>query len=296
MSLHIRQSKQWEEYFKKIRWKGVRIKNSSVLFFFKTPFGSFGKCQRPNLLGKKDLKEIDRVCKKERALFLKIELARDQNPKIFEEFGYVDSKFPLAPPSTLIIDLTKTKDALWGDLSKSGRYGARRANREGAESVFHRNPTNEQMETYYELQKSRSQKKKFYIAPLNDLLSRRDIFKENSFLGFVYDSEGSLAGGKFFLGYEDQALFLNGGMNEVGEKSRAGFDLMWESILYFKKLGFKSFDLEGVYDARYPKFTTKWIGFSRFKEKFGGEVVRFSPPKVKYFNFLFRFLSRCLSL
>ena len=69
---------------------------------------------------------------------------------------------------------------------------------------------------------------------------------------------------------------------------------MWEAILHLKDSGYDWLDLEGVDDDRFPAFTRDWGGFSYFKEKFGGKVVRYPMPQIKYLNPVLRILSKVM--
>jgi len=290
MVLDLRQSPKWEKYMNFLGWEGKRIKNGGVLFFYKTPIGSLVKTQRLPFLSKKDLKEVDKVCKKHKALFIKIESSIAQDINVLEKSGYILSNFTLAPPSSLVIDLTKNEEALWKDLSRSGKYSVRRAQREDSKVKFEKNPSDKHLNNYFKkVQLLTGKRNKFHTQSLKDLTKKRDVFGLGSFLSLVFDKQDSLSGGKFYVSYKDTVTYLNGGTTEVGRKNKAGFAQMWESILYFKNLGFKKLDLEGVYDDRFPKYTKRWVGFSRFKEKFGGKIVRYPLPRIKYYSKVFRF-------
>ena len=83
-----------------------------------------------------------------------------------------------------------------------------------------------------------------------------------------------------------------GGTTELGRHNKTGYELLWQSILYFKKLGYAWLDLEGVYDPRFPKYLNAWGGFSHFKEKFGGVVVEFPMPYIKYLSPVLKLIAK----
>lgn len=294
--LNIRQSPNWEKYFESLGWKSTRLKNDASLFIFNTPFGSFIKMQRVPVLDKYDLKELHEICVKNKALFVKLEILPEQKLEVLEKFGFKPSYNPLCPPTTLVVDLTKSEKSLWNDLSRSAKYSVTRAKREGAKTVVYQNPSQELLIKYFDVEKQTGTRNRFYIQPLNDLLKRAEIFKNDSYLALVYDKNGNIAGGKFYLSYEDTVLYLNGGTSNLARKSKAGFDLMWESILYFKKAGFKKFDLDGVDDTRFPVFTKNWGGFSHFKERFGGYRVKYPVPLIKVYSPIFKLMGKFLPL
>ena len=109
----------------------------------------------------------------------------------------------------------------------------------------------------------------------------------------VYDKEGKLVGAKYYLGYKENVWYIFGGTSDQGRvKSKAGYELMWQSILYLKNEGYKILDLDGIFDERFPTYLDWWGGFSHFKERFGGQVIQFPVPYVKYLHPLMKLMSK----
>ena len=75
-------------------------------------------------------------------------------------------------------------------------------------------------------------------------------------------------------------------------KTKSGYLLTWEAILYFKRLGYVNLDLEGLFDKRFASFTSNWEGFTHFKDKFNGEIIELAGPQVKYTNPVMKLLSK----
>lgn len=288
----IRQCPNWAKYFETLGWKTYKTSGSIQIHIIKTLLGSLAKIQRPKNVTKQDLEEIDRICGENKTLFVKIELNVGQDESIFDEMGYGKSYFPLVPPSTMYIDMELTEEELWNNLSHSAKYSINRAQRENACIKIFQNPAEETLKEYYAVLKETAQKKRFYVQPFNDLKNRVEIFDNQAFLIMVYDGNGGLASAKFYQADCDEVLYVHGGTSEAGRKNKAGYELMWKSILYFKQLGYKILDLEGLDDSRFRFYTNNWGGFSHFKEKFGGEIVKFPIPRVKYFHPVFKTLAR----
>lgn len=292
----MRQTDEWAEYLRFLGWKNERTSNGTLVNFRKLsffPFGKVVKVQRPfPLLKKKDLEEIENLSRKQKALFIKIEPNVGQNTQILRNYGYTYSLFPLIPTKTLFIHLYKSEDELWKDISKSGKYKINRAKREGAEVRFFQNPDKKILEEYHVMHVYTGKQKKFYVQPFKDLVKKVQIFGDNSHLVMVYNKDGSLAGGKFYVCKGENVLYLYGGTSAEGRQTNAGYALLWESILYLKKHGYKLLDLEGLDDDRFPSFTKDWGGFSYFKEKFGGESVEFPHPHIKYLHPMMEWMSR----
>jgi len=293
----IRQSDNWAEYLGRKGWESHRIKNGSNILYKKTFLGSVVKVQHPPLLKKEDLEEIETFCKSKGAMFIKIESFIGQEMSIFKDFGYINSTVPNLPTSSMYIDLTLSEEDLWGKVSKSGKYSIRRAQREGAVVEYFQNPTEGMLRDYYKIVKETGKKKHFYIPPYEDFLDKLEIFGDGCHILLAKNKKGEVTGAKMCLCHnKDMVLYTTGGTTELGRKGKSGYELTWKSFLYFKKLGYKVFDLEGVDDDRFYEATKKWGGFSYFKEKFGGEIIRFPYPQIKYLSPFLKILSKIYTI
>ncbi len=288
----LRQADLWAVYLRLLKWDIKIIKSGAKIAIMKTPLGAVCKIQRPFHLSTKDLDEIEKICSQRKCMFIKIEAGMDQDENLLTDKGYVRSRFPLSPPSTMIMDLTKSEEEMWSSMSKSGKYSINRAKREGNVVKHRQNPDDKELEEFYAVAKETSKRGKFYIEPFRALLKKRDVFKDKAFLSEVYDDKNRLVSAKFFLGADGMVTFLQGGTSEVGRKGKGGYLLLWDCLLYFKELGYTQMDLEGIDDPRFPLFTKNWGGFSHFKEKFGGTILRLPPPYIKFKSPLLKFISK----
>ncbi len=290
----IKQSDNWGKYLSTLGFYTRKTSGGVMMEFRKLLGGSLAKIQHPQPLLDKDLQEIELVGKKEKALMLKLEPYVGQDESLLIKAGYFKSRIPLGVPSTIYIDLEKSEEELWNNISHSGKYSIKRAEREGAQIKYYENPPEDSLVKFYEIFKETAKKKKFYMIPLREALARTKAFGREAFLIAAYDKQSNLAGAKLFLGYDGLVLYSLGGTSELGRKNKIGYELVWKSILYFKGLGYKTMDLEGKDDRRFPSFTSGWEGFSHFKEKFGGETITFPYPYVKFLNPVLNLLGRII--
>ncbi|MBN1162859.1 peptidoglycan bridge formation glycyltransferase FemA/FemB family protein [Patescibacteria group bacterium] len=291
---YIKQSKPWGEYLSELGWKCFYTKDNVGVYVLKTIFGGLAKVQRPYVLDVKVLDEIEVICKENRAVLVKVEPNLQQNGKLLLERGYKLSPTPLSPSKSMYMDLGKSLDGLWRNLSRSGKYGVNRALREGTTISCFKYPKEEMLQEYCEILKQTERRGKFVSQNSKEIRILTEVFREKAYLFFAYTSKGALAGAKFFLGDEKVITYLNGATSRAGLECKAGYALFWEAVRYFKQNeDYKLMDLEGCYDARYPLFTKNWEGFTEFKMKFGPEVVEFPGAYVKYFSPIFKvFLGR----
>lgn len=293
---NLRQSDKWAQYLKHLDWNIEETSAGIKVAIRKTTFGNVSKIQRPKNISEQDMDEIEKICKDKKCVFIKIEPGTKQDEGILKARGYQVSKFPLSPPSTIYIDLSQSEQKLWKNLTRSCKYSVRRARREGSAVETIQNPNEKELKEFYMIAKDTAKKKKFYIEPFEHLLKQKEVFGDSSYLAKVYDDEKVLHGAKYYLGNKNVVTFTMGGTSEEGRQGKGGYVLLWQSILYFKELGYEFLDLEGVDDDRFPLFTREWGGFSHFKEKFGGTIVRLPPPYIKYESSVLKFLSKIQEL
>ncbi len=280
LPLDIRQSPKWQSFLEALGWKslvssrGVRVSLSLSLY------GHVMKIQRPRPLTAYDLQEISVWVDKYKIFLVKLEPSLHQDLSLLQDFRYMPLGEPLIPPTTRLIDLTLSEEALWESLSHSCKYAIRRAYREGAHVRFFSPPNEEILHAFYEIHKSTGHSQGFYVAPFNEYLKKVAIFGEDAVLGLVYNPDGVPTGGNLYLGFGKGVWYMHGGTAPLGRKTRNGYVLYWESILHAKRLGYTVLDLEGASDSRYSAFTRHWGGLSHFKEKFGGVLVEFPPPHI----------------
>lgn len=292
----IRQCEKWGLYLSSLGWEYTKTSSGILVVSKNIKVGSVAKVQRPKNLTQKDLDEIDQICKDKKALFVKIEPFCFEDVPLLEQNGYIVNTSPLSPPSTFYIDLTKSEEELWGDISKSGRYSINRSKREGTKMRFYQNPLIEKLEPYFKMCRETGIRNRFLIQPYKDLLAKVKVYGKDSHLVLAYDKDGNLLSGKFYLCYQDMVLYSTGGTTALGRKGKAGYQLLWDSILYFRGLGYKVFDLEGRADDRFNEISRNWAGFTHFKEKFGAEVKEFPFPYNKYFNPILKILDRVFKM
>jgi lipid II:glycine glycyltransferase (peptidoglycan interpeptide bridge formation enzyme) len=280
----IRQSGEWQKYQKWLGWTCLKTSKGTNIALRKILSRAVVKIQRPHNLTQKELVEIEKICRKHKALFIKIEPGSNQNLDELKKAGYVKSYHPLLPPSTIFIDLTKPEKKLWKENSKTCRYSIRRAQREGATIEIHNRPSEDILEIFRGLMKQTAQAKKILVPSLKDLKEQINSFGDDSYVTFVKDPQGAYMAGNYYLGFGKNIWYVHGGTSHIARKGLWGYELTWKSFLLLKKRGYKILDQEGIDDSRFPSFTKNWGGFSHFKEKFGGEKVIFPYPHIKLLN------------
>ncbi len=280
----IRQSNEWGKYLARMGWRSEKTQHGINIELRPSIFGSLVKIQKPRPLTKIDFEEIEKIAFEHKVGLIKIEPYVGQDEKLFQNFGYQISNSPLTPTATYLVDLTQSEEHLWNNLSHSAKYSITRAKREGVKIEISRKPSDEQLQNFYKILQLTGKRKKFFIPSINFTMEQARAFGYNGFLFTAYNAAGDICSEKWHVGNGEFVLYVSGGTTPLGLADKSGYLLVWQSILYFKSLGYKVLDLEGKYDKRFPLQTKHWGGFSKFKEKFGSIPVDFPMPRVKYVN------------
>lgn len=277
----LRQSPAWSNYLKSLGWETHKLSNNSQLFFRKLGiFGKICKLQRPNNI---NLDEIDNFCTKNNILFIKIEPSKERDTPTLENYRFKPSKFPLLPPSTALIKLKMPLDQLENGLSSDVRYSIRKAKKDGVEVEFFQEPSKKQLDALWGVLKSSANRNNINSPSLTKLNLLVESFGDKSYLALAKNKEGKFTGGNFYVGHKNTVWYLFGGINKLGRKDTSGYKLMWESIKKLREFGYELLDLGGIEDKRFPKHTKSWGGFSKFKNKFAVQKIRFPKPYIKIY-------------
>ena len=125
-----------------------------------------------------------------------------------------------------------------------------------------------------------------YVPSLQTLLNLRKSYQQNKCLFLAsHNISGRIIGGVIFTisshGVSNYITYYNYGfISNEGRSSLSMAALLYQGILWGKKMGCKIFDFEGIYDDRFPQ--KSWLGFTRFKKSFGGQEVVYPGCYIKF--------------
>jgi len=273
----LRQTKEYADYLKKEGWMVERINNTNY-FLKKIPIvGYFIKVQRPEKI---DFKVIDKLIRKYGVFQTIVEPKNTVHSSLLTVHGYKLSKSTYLPSKTLCIDLTKTIKEINKDFKRNIRVGVKR----GEAFKFKSYSTPSELKTFHDAWKN-SVKFDRYVPSLESLLNLRKSFngKKSLFLA-SHNISGRIIGGVIFTisshGVSNYITYYNYGfISDEGRSTLSMAGLLYQGILWGKKMGCKTFDFEGIYDERFPN--KSWLGFTRFKKSFGGYDVLYPGTYTK---------------
>jgi lipid II:glycine glycyltransferase (peptidoglycan interpeptide bridge formation enzyme) len=270
--LDIRQSVNYANYLRTQGWIAERIENTNY-FIKKLPIiGSVLKVQRQIKI---DLKVTKTLEKKYRVFQTIIEPDLNFNEhKLITEQGFKLSNSPFLPSKTIHLNLTQNKDDIFRSFSKDCKYSIRKG--EGYKIKEYSTPT--QTKIFHEAWK-KSVNFKRYVPSLQSLLELRKSFPQSKSLFLAsHNKSGNIIGGAIFTisshGVSNYIIYYwQGFTNHEGRTSLSQYSLLYQGILWGKKMGCKVYDCEGIYDDRFPN--KSWLGFTHFKKQFGGTEVSY---------------------
>lgn len=230
------------------------------------PFGML-KVQRSDY--DPDFSDLKRVRHKYHAINTVLEPLKIQNVESFKKAGFHLTKYPFLATKTVVIDVTKSKDELWKDLSENTRRLIKKSSDIEVIEI--------DKDEFYQNWKKWT---KVWIQTPKEFHDLLEAFGDRAKLWGSKDKNG-LHSGLLTLETEDTINYFQTWTSDLGRQSGGHFKLVWETILWAKKMGKHYYDFEGIYDPAYP--IKKWKGFTEFKKKFGGWVETHPGCFVKWF-------------
>ena len=262
----IRQTAGWKEYLVDKGWKVVSVPAEDgyhTMNAFIVPLGIFGlkmmKLQRSEY--DPNWNELKKIKRKLRVVSSVIEPTRIQDPLGYAMAGYRLTRFPYLATQTFMINLTWPESQLWKNLSENARRQIVKNRKVVVEEI--------EIDMFHDLWKKNS---KIWTMRKKELQSLIKRFRGKAKL-IVSRTGDKYHSGLLILHTADMANYYQTWTSEEGRLSGAHYKLVWEEILRAKNNGLKYFDLEGIYDDRWPQ--KRWVGFTEFKRRFGGDQISY---------------------
>ncbi len=242
---------------------------------------------------------LKQLAKANNAIFIKIEpnvaqkvgspSAHKQIAEFLAENGAVPGR-SLFTKYTFQLDLTKSEEKLFENLSSKTRYNINLAFKKGVK-IFE-NTSAEGMEEYLKILSETTKRQGFYAHTPEYF---RKLWKTLGHTGMmriftaVYD-ETVVASWLMFV-FNGVLYYPYGASRSLHRDVMASNLLMWEMIKFGKAQGCTTFDMWGSLGPE-PNEKDPWFGFHRFKKGYGGDLMEFlgtydlvvDPPLYKIFN------------
>jgi lipid II:glycine glycyltransferase (peptidoglycan interpeptide bridge formation enzyme) len=270
----IRQSKVWKTYADIKGWKIVEIpsvdgkhKMQASILPLEMLGLNFLKLQRSDY--DPDWSVLKKIKRENWVVSSIIEPKKIEDVCGFKKAGYRLSNFPYLAAKTIIIDLRLTTKKLWRNLSENTRR------------LVNKNVDCEIRKVKADVFLNEWKKfSKIWTMKLSEMEYLKEKLNKNILFLLCYKNDVCQSG-IMIIKSLDTCNYYQSFTTDAGRSTGAHFFLVWKTMCEAKEKGLKYFDFEGVYDPRWPQ--KKWIGFTAFKNKFGGKETIYPGSYSRWF-------------
>jgi lipid II:glycine glycyltransferase (peptidoglycan interpeptide bridge formation enzyme) len=297
---HILQTGEWGELKKGFGWDVVRIVPGNVgiqILFRKLPLGlTIAYAPKPvfsnqsSVISDRFWKEVDLVCKKHRAVFIKIEPDLwDDEPVTFNLQRSTRSPHNIQPPRTIIIDIRGTEDEILARMKQKTRYNIRLAEKKGVTVRAW-----DDIPAFHEMMLVTGGRDKFGVHSLEYYRRAYELFHPKG-TGMaellVAEFEGKPLAALMVFARGRRAYYMYGASTDEERNRMPTYLLQWEAMKWARSKGAEEYDLWGVPDedeatleANFESRHDGLWGVYRFKRGFGGELKRSQQAMDRIYN------------
>lgn len=279
--VHLLQTGEWGELKSAFGWKPVRVINETSgvqILFRKLPLGfTIGYIPKANV-DESLWSEIDSVCRRNRAIFLKLEpdLWNDQTSDT-RHLTLRASPHNIQPPRTIIIDIRGSEEEILARMKQKTRYNIRLAEKKGVTVRAW-----DEIEAFHKMMLLTGGRDGFGVHSLEYYRRAYELLHPKQ-MGeiLVAEYEGKPLAALFVAKSGKRAYYLYGASTDEERNRMPTYLLQWEAMQWAKTRGCEEYDLWGVPDedeatleANFEKRHDGLWGVYRFKRGFGGELKR----------------------
>jgi peptidoglycan pentaglycine glycine transferase (the first glycine) len=303
---HILQTGEWGELKSAFGWEPVRITLDDGLgvqiLFRRLPLGlTLAYLPKPAMsdqqlaLSEQFWIEVDVVCKRRRAVFLKIELDiwGDSLPPMghvserVEWRGVRVSPHNIQPPRTIIVDLRETEDNILARMKQKTRYNIRLAAKKGVTV----RPWDD-LPAFHQMMLVTGGRDGFGVHSREYYQRAYDVFHPAGMAELlVAEYESKPLAALMVFAHGKRAWYVYGASIDQERNRMPTYLLQWEAMRWAHSKGAEEYDLWGIPDADEETLETHFTersvglwGVYRFKRGFGGEVKRAAQAMDRVYN------------
>jgi peptidoglycan pentaglycine glycine transferase (the first glycine) len=302
--IHILQTANWGALKESFGWEAVRVIQESPqgghagaqILFRKLPFGlQMGYVAKGPVGSSEDMpadspswrsfwQEVDAICRKRRAVFLKVEpdLWRGNAEDLLPyPQGFKLAAHSIQPMRTILVDLSGSDDQLLARMKQKTRYNIRLAQKRCV--LVH---SSSDLDAFYRMMTTTGDRDAFGVHSREYYTRAYELFHPPSqceLLMAVYEEQPLAALMVFIQGR--RAWYFYGASGDAHRELMPTYLLQWEAMRWARSQGCSQYDLWGVPDAgedtleaNFTNRSDQLWGVYRFKRGFGGQVQRAGGP------------------
>jgi lipid II:glycine glycyltransferase (peptidoglycan interpeptide bridge formation enzyme) len=294
---HLLQMGEWGELKKDFGWKPVRLVSRDVgvqILFRRLPLGfTIGYMPKPvdsgqwSVVSEAFWREVDSICKKNRAMFLKVEPDSWAEEFIIHHSSFIISPHNIQPPRTITLDINASEDDILSRMKPKCRYNIRLAEKKG---VIVR--AWDDIAAFHEMMTVTGGRDGFGVHSKEYYQRAYEIFHPNGTCELlVAEYEGKPLASLMVFANGKRAWYVYGASNNEERNRMPTYLLQWEAIRWAKARGCEEYDLWGVPDeneetleAQFESRHDGLWGVYRFKRGFGGQLKRAAQALDRVYN------------
>jgi lipid II:glycine glycyltransferase (peptidoglycan interpeptide bridge formation enzyme) len=225
--------------------------------------------------------EIDDVCRKERAVFLRVEpdIWQPEPDDFIDKHlsGFTETDQSIQPPRTILINIEGSEDQIMDAMKSKTRYNIRLAERKHVEVVF-----SDDADAFHQMMLTTGERDEFGIHSLAYYRKAYELFAPKGKCALLIARfNGEPLAGLMAFAQGNTAWYFYGASTNQERNRMPTYLLQWEAMRWAKQKGCKTYDLWGVPDFSETALENTFLersdglwGVYRFKRGFGGEVRR----------------------
>jgi len=300
---HLLQAWGWGDFKSRFGWlahrlalgdqKSGEVRGAAQVLVRRLPLGSMAYVPKGPVADPRDrdtwtglFRTLLDWCRQRHLTFLKVEPdweGEHPQAQLFEQEGYRVSARGIQPATTIVVGLEEDEDDILKQMKSKTRYNIRLAERKG---VTVREGEEGDLPLFYHLMKETRDRDEFGIHGKEYYLQAWRTFvpldRARLFLAYYRDE---LLAGLMAFAFGSRAYYLYGASSDRHRNLMPNHLLQWRAMLWAKGRGCTSYDLWGIPDeaGREEEDMEEVLGRGglwgvyRFKQGFGGRVVRHSP-------------------
>jgi peptidoglycan pentaglycine glycine transferase (the first glycine) len=294
---HLLQMGEWGELKRDFGWNPVRVVAGDVgvqILFRRLPLG-FTIAYMPkvasyqlSVTSDQFWQEIDFVCSKNRAVFLKIEpdIWDDESPDTWH-VTLRTSPHNIQPPRTIILDIKDSEESILSRMKPKCRYNIRLAEKKGVTVLAW-----DDIAAFHAMMTVTGGRDGFGVHTKEYYQRAFELFHPKGTCELLLaEFEGKPLASLMVFANGKRAWYVYGASNNEERNRMPTYLIQWEAIRWAKARGCEEYDLWGVPDedeetleAQFEKRNDSLWGVYRFKRGFGGQLKRAAQAVDRVYN------------
>jgi lipid II:glycine glycyltransferase (peptidoglycan interpeptide bridge formation enzyme) len=269
--MELQQTPEYLSYLSRLGWRVGHADGVSYVWRNIPLAGAIAKIQRPDRLP--DIRKLTRELHSHTIRTIALEpseLVTQKNLSIYaqklKKSGFRLNRSPFLATKTIVVDLRPDPDKIFSGFSEAKRRAVRKAVKNGVFAV--------ETSNIQEIIRIKSKSAGLFgDITTYGLKEMREMLPKTAITGVLaYEKKyiGNPIGGILLVFHRDIAYYWIAGSTKHGKKLFAPSLLVCEAMTIAKNNGALEFDFLGIWDERLPSQNHEWIGFTKFKEGFGG--------------------------